>query len=100
MRPMNAARPPNDATPTVVFAADPPELSWAGTELRVDLVGTGGVDHRHRAALDSRAGDDIVGLVGQHVDERVPERDDVESGCTHRRAPSSTTGVSPPSPWA
>jgi len=29
-RPMNAAEPPNDAMPTVVFAADPPEISMPG----------------------------------------------------------------------
>ena len=29
-RPMNAARLPNDASPTVVFAAEPPEISTAG----------------------------------------------------------------------
>ena len=101
MRPMNAARPPNDATPTAVLAAEPPEVSCAGPELRVDLVGAGRVDHRHRAPLDPGAGDDVVGLVREHVDERVAERDDIEAwagGCGHRRAPSSTTGVSPPSP--
>ena len=29
-RPTNAALPPNDATPTIVLAADPPEISTAG----------------------------------------------------------------------
>ena len=29
-RPMYAARPPNDATPDAVFAAEPPEVSVAG----------------------------------------------------------------------
>ena len=102
MRPMNAARPPNAATPTAVFAADPPDVSCAGPELRVDLVGAGRVDHRHRAPLDPGPGDDVVGLVREHVDERVAERDDVDRGRRrgHRRAPSSTTGVSPPSPCA
>ena len=105
MRPTNAERPPNAATPTAVLAAEPPDVSCAGPELRVDLVGAGGVDHRHRAALDAGAGDDVVGLVAEHVDQRVPERDDVDRRPfgvrrRHRRAPSSTTGVSPPSPCA
>src|SRR4029450_690131 len=30
-RPMNAAEPPNDAMPTMVFAAEPPAASVAGT---------------------------------------------------------------------
>ena len=28
--PMKAPRPPNEATPTTVFAAEPPEISMAG----------------------------------------------------------------------
>ena len=60
--------------------------------LRVDLVGAGGVDHRHRAALDAGAGDEVVGLVRQHVDQRVAQREHVEPLHFIAALRASTTG--------
>src|ERR1700693_181557 len=73
-RPMYAAPPPNAATPAAVFGAGPPHARAPGggvrrrpagglggrAHFRIDLVGTGRVDHRHRAAFDAGAGDEIV----------------------------------------
>ena len=46
--------------------------------LRVDLVGPGLVDHGHRPALDTGAGDEFVVGEGEHVDQRIADGQYVE----------------------
>ena len=90
-RPMNAAEPPNDAMPTMVLAADPPEISAAGPIAAYSCSARSGVDERHGAAREAVGVDELVGFVAQHVDEGVADPDDVDAH--HRGARSRTPAI-------
>ena len=67
-----------------------------GTHRRVQRLGPLGVDEGHRARCELLLGDELVGLVAEHVDERVADADDVEAGAHDDvllRTPPSVTAT-------
>ena len=54
-----------------------------GRHRGVELLGACGVDQRHRAGGQVVGGEELVGLVAQNVDQRVPDPDNVEALIAH-----------------
>ena len=80
---MKPARRPSAASPATVLAADPP-LSLARRPHRfVEPRRLGFVDQPHRSLRHALGGDECVAGVGDHVDDRIADRQHVEAVCGH-----------------
>ncbi len=80
---MKAARPPNEATPAMVLAADPPEISISGAHGRVERGGRVGVDEAHMPLGRAVARQEGVVAASDDVDDGVADGDDVVAGLGH-----------------
>ena len=72
--------PPRLATPHIVLAAEPPLISTAAAEGRVELDRPFGLDQLHRALDQAVVGEERVAGVGDDVDEGVADADHVVAG--------------------
>ena len=80
--------PPIAAIPATVFAAEPPDTSCPGTHLGVQRIGILGREHQlHRAFGHAFLRDERVVGLGEHVDDRIADRDDVIAGSGHEHSP-------------
>ena len=82
--------------PAIVFPADPPDASLPGPMIAVELLGRLGVDQIHRALRQLVLREQRVVGLGDHVDDGVADRGDVELvRCSCQRSSSIGWGQTP-----
>ncbi len=77
---MKAARAPKLAQPTMVLAAEPPELSTPRPSRRKIVAGARLVDQRHAAFVHALRDQEVVFGLGDHVDDGVADAEHVVAG--------------------
>ena len=80
--PTKAARAPKPATPTMVLAAEPPDILDRRAHRVVDRLRARLVDQRHAALVHALRDEEVVLGAGDHIDDGVADAENVVAvGC-------------------
>ena len=87
---MKADRAPNEASPAIVLAADPPERSSPRFQQRVEVLRLLRIDQAHIALAHLVLGQEGIVAASDDVDDGIANADNIVASVRHLRPPNRT----------